>query len=77
MIRITIDDALREKLCKHRDRVQLCDEAGHIIGEFLPAVHGSMYEGVDSPLSPEELARRERETEIYTTSEVLERLKDL
>lgn len=37
----------------------------------------SMYEGVDSPLNLEELDSRERETEVYTTSEVLERLKDL
>lgn len=77
MQKITIDRATREKLAAARGPVRLCDETGRVIGHFTPFADPSMYEGVDAPISEEELRRREQETERYTTREVLDHLKQL
>jgi hypothetical protein len=77
MTNIVVDAALTQKLAGLSHPVQLCDEQGRVLGEFCPAVDRSLYQGVDSPLSPAELDRRERETGGYTTEELLQRLNKL
>jgi len=61
MIKLTIDQDLREKLCNLQQRLEICDEFGRVLGYFMPAVDPSMYEGVDAPASEEELRRIEKE----------------
>ncbi len=58
MNRIVIDQASVAKLGALDQAAELCDEAGHVLGYFTPTHDHSIYEGVDSPLSAEELERR-------------------
>ena len=61
MTRVLIDGEMLAKL-SHLDRpVELCDEAGVLVGVFTPAVPRSVYRGADSPASEAELARSETE----------------
>jgi hypothetical protein len=61
MVKLTIDPDIRSKLHDLKERLQLCDETGKVLGYFQPVVDPSMYEGVESPTSKEELRRRSRE----------------
>lgn len=61
MTRLTFD---RDVLARLRDLdrpAELCDESGAVVGVFTPAVRSSLYRGLDSPASEEELARGEHE----------------
>ena len=63
MTKITLDQATLAKLNDLRERLEFCNEAGHTLGYFepVPSRDRSLYEGVEAPISEEELARRERE----------------
>ena len=69
---ITIDRSTGEKLRDVRGPVQLRDERGVVLGEFRPTARASGT--FESPLSEDEIRRREQETEVFGTSEVLRRL---
>ncbi len=67
MVRITLDDELRCKLNGLNEPIEVCDEAGHMVGQFLPI---AAYEGLrlaamaaKTPYSVEELKRRLAEKE--------------
>jgi hypothetical protein len=77
MTRIILDPATAAKLREVAQNVDLCDPSGQTLGYFTPAVDRSLYEGVECPLSNEELTRIEREDERFTTEEVLAHLKKL
>ena len=61
MVKLTIDQEMRGKLLDLNQRLELCDESGRLLGYFNPVVDPSMYEGLDSQVSAEELDRRNRE----------------
>ena len=61
MVKLTIDQGTRKKLSDLKERLQLCDETGKVLGYFQPVVDPLLYEGVDSPTSKEELLRRRQE----------------
>lgn len=71
---ITIDRLTGDKLRKLSGTVQLRDERGFVLGEFRPVADRSVYAGIESTLSEEELRRREEETEVFDTAETLRRL---
>lgn len=78
MVRITIDEALREKLLSSQEIVELVDESGKLLGRVLPAVEDPM-EGWE-PITPiptekelEELAKYEGPG--MTTDELLKHLR--
>ena len=78
MSRVTINLEAAATLQTITDRVELCDPSGRVLGSFIPFVDRSLYEGVQPPISQEELDRREREPgRLYTTAEVLEHLRNL
>jgi hypothetical protein len=62
-----------------RERLEVCDEKGLTLGyvQPVPSRDRSLYEGVEIPVSEEELQRAEQETESYTTAEVLAYLEKL
>ncbi|MGH7136904.1 MAG: hypothetical protein ACREHD_14285 [Pirellulales bacterium] len=74
MTRVTVDPELRKKLLDLREPLYLCDESGHIVGEFTPLDTRVPPDYVEPPLSEEEWKRRELEPG-YTTDEVLARLR--
>jgi hypothetical protein len=55
---------------------ELCDEFGQTIGYFRP-IDRSEYNGVEPPISDEELRQRESELGGFTTAEVLAHLDSL
>jgi len=60
MTRVFLDSAALARFNGVNERAVVCDEAGRTIGYFTPAVDGSLYEGVDIPISEDELDGRER-----------------
>lgn len=70
-MKVTVDDALREKLHGFRVRLELCDGSGRVLGYVTPAPDPALYEGVDSPTPEEELDRRSREGGGRPLAEIL------
>ncbi len=61
MTRLTLDRDVLARLRRLDRPAELCDESGVVVGVFMPAVRSSLYRGLDSPASEEELVRSERE----------------
>ncbi|MCH7727695.1 MAG: hypothetical protein IH991_14615 [Planctomycetes bacterium] len=76
MVRLTIDRNTRTKLHDLKERLQLCDETGRVLGYFQPVVDPSLYEGVDSLVSQEELNRRSKEGGGRPIAEILADLEE-
>ena len=76
MTKVTIDHTMRDKLRNLSERVELCDEDGRVLGYFTPAADRSLYEGVDSPISEEELQRRLNEDGGRPLADILRDLED-
>jgi len=75
MTTLIIDQDTRTKLGNLQDRLEIRDETGRVLGYFTPAPDRSLYENVDSPVSVEELRRRERAGGGRTLSEILSDLE--
>jgi hypothetical protein len=60
MTKLVVPETLRARLEDCTESVQLCDERGHVLGYFLPAeiYDRTLYDGVEPPISDEELRRR-------------------
>ena len=69
--KLTISDDLRSKLAALAAPVALCDESGRTLGYFHPVPDRSLYEGVEPPISEEELDRREQEGGGRPLAEIL------
>jgi len=57
-------------------RVEICDESGNVLGYFSPKGDRSLYEGIEVPISEEELDRREKEGGGRTLAEILADLEN-
>jgi hypothetical protein len=79
MIKVVIDQATLAKLHDLREHIEVCDEAGITLGYFQPAPSRdrSLYEGVEPPISEEELQLRERELGGRTLAEILDDLEKM
>jgi len=78
MTRIIADEVLRAKLQGLAEPIELCDPSGRLLGRYLPALDPQLYEGLESPLSKEELEKRKQSKgKTYTTQEVLAHLERL
>ncbi len=74
---ITIPAALREQLLAVHGTIELRDEAGLLVGEFVRKLDLSEFEVLDQPASDEEIQRRLRESPFFTAEQVEERLRRL
>lgn len=74
MTKLPLSESILTKLREVKQRVEICDEEGRIVGYFEP----SIYAGHIIPPEPteEELEESEAE-ESYTLAEVLDYLKTL
>ena len=71
MTRITLDPNLRHNLPDLSQPFAVCDEAGNLVGRFIPA-------SMEPPLSRDEIERRKQNKgKTYTTAEVLAHLEKL
>lgn len=76
MNRILLDTALRQKLGNLEEPFVLCDESGRTLGQFVPTFDQAAFEGLDSPISREELQKRKQNKgRTYSTAEVLAQLE--
>jgi hypothetical protein len=76
MTRLTLDDDFRRKLEGVNSCVELCDSHGNTLGYFTPvAARGPS--SWEPKISEEELDRRERESETFSTAEVKAHLENL
>jgi hypothetical protein len=78
MIRVTLDRYLQEKLHNLMQPLEICDDEGLIVARVLPTVDSTRFEGLESPITKEELERRRaNKGKTYSTAEVLARLGKL
>jgi hypothetical protein len=77
MTRITLDAATLAKLHNLSEPLELCDEAGNVLGRVTPSVIPLGWVPVSPDVAEEELDRREHSKEWYTTAEVLDHLRRL
>jgi hypothetical protein len=76
--KITLDADLRKKLLDLVEPLELCEEAGIVLGRLFPHIDLSKWELWEPPYDEEELRRLEQSPgRRYTTAEVLEHLKNL
>jgi len=77
MPRVILDAATLAKLHHLKEPLELCDEAGNVLGRFTPSLVPPGWEPVTPDISEEELDRIEQSTEWYTTEEVQDHLRKL
>jgi hypothetical protein len=77
MTRVVVDETLRAKLLNLTQPLELCDESGRVLASLHPKLDLSQYEPLEPQVSEEELDRRMKSTQWYTTEEVLAYLKNL
>jgi len=79
MTRITVNESLLGQLGAGREEVELCDPSGRRLGYFLPEhlYRQLICRWANAQVSEEELESCRRETESYTTAEVLDHLRNL
>lgn len=75
MGRVTIGQSVQSALGNLEAPLELCDEQGNVLGHFFPVQDRSIYEGVESPNSPEEIERRLREDSERTLDEIFRDLE--
>jgi hypothetical protein len=78
MPKLILDANLLAKLDQIYYPVELCDESGRVLGQFIPKFDPARFEPLTPEISDEELRRREQSNEKrYTTAEVLAYLEKL
>jgi hypothetical protein len=78
MTKIIVDEPLRAKLNGLESEAELCDEAGQILGHFVPkGLYSQLYGWAKSQFSDEELEQARQEAGGFTTAEVLDHLNRL
>jgi hypothetical protein len=77
MTRVTIDAATVAKLKDAREMVELRDDAGRIVGHFLPGPPRDANGNIIVPFSEEELDRRSQETGGRPLKDVFDDLSKL
>ena len=60
MSRVTLDITLLTKLQNAGETLELCDNAGRVLGHFVPALAASPAADLEPRISEEEMDRRER-----------------
>lgn len=76
MVKVTIDNSLREQLDLLHEEAQLCDETGRTIGYYLPESlrHRMLYNWARTEVSDAELDQARDEPGGATLAEIWQRL---
>jgi len=77
MAHVTIPAELESLLGGSTEPLILVDQSGKRLGVFSPAAGPSVYEGVDSPASDDELLERLRDPARAAHEEVMRRAREL
>ena len=76
MTQIIIDQEMREKLLQSGS-VELVDDSGMVLGSFISYRQTPFDPSLVPPITEEERKRLHSEPGLYTTEQVLERLRSL
>ena len=76
MTQIVIDNELREKL-RQSSFVEFVDDSGTVLGSYISYPQTPADPSLIPPITEEERKRLHSEPGIYTTEQVLERLRSL
>lgn len=76
MTQLVVEGELLAKLQSLKERVELLDSEGRLVGVFDPTENATKF-WVRSPISDEELQRRRQNPETRSLSEILARLDEL
>jgi hypothetical protein len=76
MKKLILDSTSRSKLGNLNEPLELCDEAGNILGRFTPLSELELFYKSEPQLSEEEFLRIEQEPDI-STAELLAQLEKL
>jgi hypothetical protein len=71
MTEVVLDQATLAKLRRAQELVKVRDEHGSVVGYFHPVLNASDYEGLEPPMSEEEIERRLREPGGRPLAEIL------
>ena len=71
MTRVIVDPLTCAKLINVQNPLELCDDSGHLLGRFIPALDPSRQGVLEPGISDEELDRREREEGGRSLAEIL------
>jgi hypothetical protein len=58
MNRVIVDPVTRDKLLNTHQKLELCDDSGHVFGYFVPLEDQSPHTGKEPLISEEEIKRR-------------------
>ncbi len=61
MTRIILDESALAKLRGVQGKAEICDGGGRTVGHFTPAPDRSLYEGLEIPITEEELRQAEQD----------------
>lgn len=71
MTKVILDQAALDKLRQVQAVAKVCDETGGVVGYFHPVIDPTEYEGLEPPMSEEEIARRLQEPGGRSLAEIL------
>ncbi len=74
MTRVIVDPATRAKLVNAHQPLELCDDSGKVLGQFIPVADDSRRLGTVPQVDDEELDRRERQGGGRPLAEILSNL---
>jgi len=74
MTRVIVDPVTRAKLVNVRQPLELCDDSGNVLGQFIPVVDESGRPDSVPQVDDEELDRRERQGGGRPLAEILSNL---
>jgi hypothetical protein len=77
MTQVVLDAETRRKLKDLQQPLELCDEAGHVMGLLYPLQKKSASGAMEPRISEEELRHREKEKGGFSTAQVLAHLEKL
>ncbi len=71
MVKMVLNAEISERLRSALEHVELYDEAGMLIGHFIPEIDKSFYASVEIPIADEELRRRAEKGGGRTLAEIM------
>src|SRR5438034_2497782 len=77
MTRLIVDENVHKKLLALTHPVELCDSEGRVIARVTPVLDPALYEGLECPVSREELDRRKKNMDNPNNRTLGELLNDV
>ena len=71
MTRLIVEPEMSSRLVATSERVELCDRSGKTLGYFTPKFNPDDWEGLECPLSEEELHERLKDTTGRPLADIL------